>query len=63
MSHISTGIARVMFTVNRQTMVLLHGFQKKSRRTPQADLLTAKRVTAHQIATKMKRRRLKVELR
>jgi len=28
-SHISTGIARVMFTVDRQMMVLLHGFQKK----------------------------------
>ena len=32
-SHISTGIARVMFTVDGQTMVLLHGFQKKSQRT------------------------------
>ncbi|MEI6257045.1 MAG: type II toxin-antitoxin system RelE/ParE family toxin [Planctomycetota bacterium] len=42
-SHISTGIARVMFTVDGQTMVLLHGFQKKSLRTPPADLMTAKR--------------------
>jgi len=42
-SHISTGIARVIFTVDGQTMVLLHGFQKKSRRTPPADLLTTKR--------------------
>jgi len=42
-SHISTGIARVMFTVDGQTMVLLHGFQKKSQRTPPADLMTAKR--------------------
>ena len=42
-SHTSTGIARVMFTVHGQTMVLLHGFQKKSRRTPSADLMTAKR--------------------
>jgi len=25
-SHVSTGIARVMFTVDGQTMVLLHGF-------------------------------------
>lgn len=25
-SHISTGIARVMFTVDEQTRVLLHGF-------------------------------------
>jgi phage-related protein len=29
-SHVSTGIARVMFTVDGQAMVLLHGFQKKS---------------------------------
>jgi len=42
-SHVSTGIARVMFTVDGQTMVLLHGFQKKSQRTPAADLMTAKR--------------------
>lgn len=42
-SHVSTGIARVMFTVDGHTMVLLHGFQKKSQRTPPADLLTAKR--------------------
>ena len=42
-SNISTGIARVIFTVDGQTMVLLHGFQKKSLRTPPADLMTAKR--------------------
>jgi phage-related protein len=42
-SHVSTGIARVIFTVDGQTMVLLHGFQKKSQRTPPADLMTARR--------------------
>ena len=42
-SRISSGITRVMFTVDGQTMVLLHGFQKKSQRTPPADLMTAKR--------------------
>ena len=42
-SHVSTGIARVMFTVEGQSMVLLHGFQKKSRRTPPSDLMTARR--------------------
>jgi phage-related protein len=42
-SRISNGISRVMFTVDGQTMVLLHGFQKKSQRTPPADLMTAKR--------------------
>lgn len=41
-SHVSNGIARVIFTVDGQTMILLHGFQKKSQRTPQADLMTAK---------------------
>ena len=42
-SRISSGITRVIFTVDGQTMVLLHGFQKKSQRTPPADLMTAKR--------------------
>ena len=42
-SRISSGITRVMFTVDGQTMVLLHGFQKKSQRTHPADLMTAKR--------------------
>jgi phage-related protein len=42
-SDIGAGIARVMFTVDGQTMVLLHGFQKKSQRTPPADLRTAQR--------------------
>jgi len=42
-SRISNGISRVMFTVDGQTMVLLHGFRKKSQRTPPADLMTAKR--------------------
>jgi phage-related protein len=42
-SRICNGISRVMFTVDGQTMVLLHGFQKKSQRTPPADLMTAKR--------------------
>lgn len=42
-SHVSSGITRVMFTVDGQTMILLHAFQKKSQRTPPADLMTAKR--------------------
>ncbi len=42
-SHISAGIVRVMFTVEGPMMVLLHGFQKKSQRTPPADLKTAQR--------------------
>jgi phage-related protein len=42
-SHISPGIARVIFTVGSQTMVLLHGFIKKSQKTPPVELKTARR--------------------
>ena len=42
-SNVSNGIARVFFTVEDHTMILLHGFIKKSQKTPQADLNTAKR--------------------
>ena len=41
-SHVATGIARTLFTVDGQTMVLLHGFVKKSQKTPAADLKTAR---------------------
>lgn len=41
-SHLAVGIARVLFTVDGETMVLLHGFVKKSQKTPAADLKTAK---------------------
>lgn len=40
--HISSGIARIFFTVSSNTMLLLHGFVKKSQKTPQADLDLAK---------------------
>jgi phage-related protein len=40
-SHISAGIARVLFTVEGPVMVLLHGFVKKSQKTPGSDLKTA----------------------
>ena len=42
-SHISGGIARVIFTVDGGVMVLLHGFVKKSQKMPAADLKTAQR--------------------
>ena len=43
-SNISDGrIARVLFTVCETAMVLLHGFVKKSRATPKADLDLAKK--------------------
>jgi phage-related protein len=41
-SNIKDGIARVIFTVLNDTMILLHGFIKKSVKTPQDDLDTAK---------------------
>ena len=41
-SHISQGIARVLFTVEGGLMVLLHGFVKKSQKTPLVDLKTAR---------------------
>lgn len=41
-SHIPEGIARVLFTVTDSTMVLVHGFVKKSQKTPASDLKLAK---------------------
>lgn len=35
-------IARVLFTVDGNVMVLLHGFIKKSQKTPASDLETAR---------------------
>ena len=42
-SHVSQGIARVIFTVESQTMVLLNGLIKKSRKTPPDELNTARK--------------------
>lgn len=42
-SNVSDGIARVLFMVVRSEMVLLHGFIKKSQKTPAPDLETARR--------------------
>jgi phage-related protein len=41
-SHIHSGIARVLFTVVDEQMVLLHGFVKKSPKTPADDLQVAR---------------------
>lgn len=41
-SDIPGGIARVLFTVKGSVMVLLHGFVKKSQKTPASDLKLAK---------------------
>lgn len=42
-THIKDGIARVLFTTRGNIMVLLHGFIKKSQRTPEDDLKVARR--------------------
>ncbi len=38
---LDSGIARVFFTVYGEYMILLHGFIKKSQKTPQHELNTA----------------------
>jgi len=38
---IFNGIARVLFTVDGSLMILLHGFIKKSQKTPENELETA----------------------
>ena len=42
-SHVKDGIARVIFTVCGDTMILLNGFIKKSQKTPIEEIETAKR--------------------
>jgi phage-related protein len=42
-SNTSSGIARVLFTIQGEFMVLLHGFVKKSAKTPLDDLSLAHR--------------------
>jgi phage-related protein len=41
-SHISYGICRIFFTIHQNTMVLLHGFVKKSQKIPSKEMKTAK---------------------
>ena len=41
-SHLADGIARVLFTVIDAELVLLHGFIKKSAKTPASVLKTAR---------------------
>jgi len=42
-SKLGNRIARVLFTVEKNVMVLLHGFIKKSEKTPSDDLNLAKK--------------------
>jgi phage-related protein len=39
-TRLESGIARVFFTVDGEYMILLHGFIKKSQKTPQHELKT-----------------------
>ena len=41
--NIPGGIARVLFTVDKDLMILLNGFIKKSQKTPENELETAKK--------------------
>ena len=41
-SRLDQRISRILFTVRGETMVLLHGFIKKSQKTPKEDLQLAK---------------------
>ncbi len=40
-TKVPDGIARVLFTVDGQVMILLHGFIKKTRKIPQKEISTA----------------------
>jgi len=42
-SHVSAGIARIFFTTVGATMLLLHGFVKKSEKIPRSDLDLARK--------------------
>jgi len=42
-SNISGGIARMLLTIQEEYLVLLHGFVKKSAKTPIDDLLLARK--------------------
>jgi phage-related protein len=45
-NHLKDRIARVLFTIVNDNMVLLHGFIKKSQKTLQNDIDLAKKKTA-----------------
>jgi phage-related protein len=42
-SHLMQGISRVLFTIDGEIMILLHGFIKKSQKTPLNELDIARR--------------------
>ena len=48
-SNIKSGLARVFFHIDKSEMILLHGFVKKTRQTPDRDLkLAQKRKTEYE---------------
>lgn len=42
-SHLQNRIARVLFTIITDRMILLHGFIKQSQKTPKDDIMLAKK--------------------
>jgi phage-related protein len=42
-SHLKNRTARVLFTIIEDTMILLHGFVKKSQKTPKQDIQVARK--------------------
>lgn len=42
-TSVDGNIYRVLFCLDGETMVLLHGFQKKTQKTPKKDLALARR--------------------
>ena len=49
-SHLAGGIARVLFTVVDDIMVMLHGFVKKSQKMPASNLALARKRLRHVLA-------------
>ena len=41
-SSVVNGISRIFFTIHKETIVLLHGFIKKSKKIPMTELKTAR---------------------
>jgi phage-related protein len=53
-TRFSGGIARVLFTVMQDRMILLHGFVKKSNKTPIEELDTARRRLREQVGQELR---------
>ncbi len=51
-SDLENRIARILFTLDNNIMVLLHGFIKKARKTPKEDLAIARKRMSKQKKTK-----------